>query len=381
MAIKVLITGDFCPTNRIGKYIQDGCYEQIFNDFLPHIKNADLAITNLECPLTSHDTPIQKSGPAIKCAPEAIEALKFAGFGLATMANNHVLDYGEEGVKSTLNACENAGIATVGVGLNAATAKKVFYTKIQDKTIAVYNVAENEFGNTYGNEAGGNALDPVSNFYDIIEARKHCDYLFVIAHGGREHYQLPSPRVQKLYRFFIDSGADAVIAHHTHCYSGYEVYKGKNIFYSLGNFIFDYKKKYQKGLWTEGYAVQITLANDGIVYDLLPYYQGRESDPTVRLFDKDEKLKFDEKISELNKTIADEQLLAAAWKAYLKTQEISYKGSLYIQNKYVRELIRRSILPPVFMHSKEHSLILLNLLRCETHREILIDVLTDKFKD
>ena len=81
---------------------------------------------------------------------------------------------------------------------------------------------------------------------DIQIAKEDNDLVIVIVHGGREHYQLPTPKQRERFRFYADAGADFVVGHHTHCYSGYEIYKGKPIFYSLGNFIFDYKKKYQR---------------------------------------------------------------------------------------------------------------------------------------
>ncbi|UQB67444.1 CapA family protein [Epilithonimonas zeae] len=375
-SIEIFISGDFCPINRIESLIDKRDYEAVLNDVLPILQNVDLAITNLECPLTDSKTPIKKVGAAIKAKVTSVNLLKIGNFGLVTLANNHILDYGEEGIKSTLEVCEENHINTVGAGLTLKDAEKVFITEIKSKKIGFYNLAENEFGNTYGEKAGANPLDPVKNSYDIKKAKSQCDFLFVIVHGGREHYQLPSPRVQELYRFFADCGADAVVAHHTHCYSGYELYNNVPIFYSLGNFIFDYKKKYQKGTWTQGYGVIFKLLDDNLQFEIVPFNQGREQDPTLRLLNASEKEIFDKKLNDFNRIISNSGDLQNSWDDYITTQELSYKSNLLIQNKYVRELIRRKYLPEFFLHSDEHKLLLLNLLRCETHREILIDVLT-----
>ena len=95
-------------------------------------------------------------------------------------------------------------------------------------------------------------------FYAIEEAKKKADFVVVIAHGGHEHYNLPSPRMKKWYRFFVDAGAHAVVGHHTHIISGYEVYKDAPIFYSLGNFCFDWE-----GLrnmeWNNGMLVEVKI--------------------------------------------------------------------------------------------------------------------------
>ena len=84
-----------------------------------------------------------------------------------------------------------------------------------------------------------NPLLPIQQFYKIQEAKENADYVLVIVHGGIEHYQLPTSRMIETYRFFIDAGADAVVNHHQHCYSGYERYKSKPIIYGLGNLLFD----------------------------------------------------------------------------------------------------------------------------------------------
>lgn len=83
------------------------------------------------------------------------------------------------------------------------------------------------------NSAGANPLNPIQQYYKTKEARHNADYVLVIVHGGHEHYQLPSPRMVEIYQFFIDAGADAVVNHHQHCFSGYEVFNDRPIFYGL----------------------------------------------------------------------------------------------------------------------------------------------------
>ena len=74
-------------------------------------------------------------------------------------------------------------------------------------------------------------MNPISIYYDLLEARKNADIIICITHGGHEGYNLPSPRMQSLYRFSIDCGADVVVNHHQHCYSGYEQYHNGYIFF------------------------------------------------------------------------------------------------------------------------------------------------------
>lgn len=77
-------------------------------------------------------------------------------------------------------------------------------------------------------------------------------------HGGVEHYNLPSPEIKQLHRFFIEAGADAVVNHHQHCFSGYEVYKSRPIFYGIGNFLFDDARKIDSP-WNYVYIVELRL--------------------------------------------------------------------------------------------------------------------------
>ncbi|MBP6557736.1 MAG: CapA family protein [Flavobacterium sp.] len=380
MTAKIIITGDFCPINRNQEFITSKNFDKIFGAFSEFTQKADLAITNLECPLTDTNNPIEKSGPCIKATPNSIEALQFAGFHLATLANNHIMDFGSEGLKSTLKVCETAGIKTVGANENLTEARKPFITTINGIKIGILNFAENEFCTTTGTEYGANPLNPVANYYDITATKKQVDFLMVIVHGGREHYQLPSPRVRENFRFFIDAGADAVVSHHTHCYSGYEMHHGKPIFYSLGNFIFDYKKKYQKGKWTEGYAVQFEVKNNGLSYEIIPFKQGRENNSTLTLLNPEERAVFDEKLAQLNETITNDTLFFEAWQNYLKTQKDSYKALLFVQNKYLRKLMAMKLFPKFYFQSKAHKNVVLNLFKCETHREIMIETLNKKIK-
>lgn len=374
MDIKILITGDYCPIGRIGNDIVNNDFDFI-SGFEKISKEADLAITNLESPLTFSNSKILKSGPNIKANPKSIKPLVLSGFNLVTLANNHILDYGQEGILDTMKLCKDEGIDYVGAGSTLQNARLPFYKNIKNKKIAILNFAENEFCAATRFTYGANPINLINNHKDITDAKKHVDYLIVIAHGGREHYQLPTPNLRDRYRFYASCGADIVVGHHPHCYSGYEVYNDKYIFYSLGNFIFDYKKKYQKGLWTEGYSVIFTIGETGIQPEIIPFYQGRESDHKLQLMNNEEKIQFFEKINELNKIITRDDDFDTTWQNYIKTQEVNYKSMLSIQNKYLRVAINKGLLPEIYLHSKDHKTLLLNILRCESHREIMTKVL------
>ncbi|MDG1572731.1 CapA family protein [Robiginitalea sp. M366] len=371
--MEILITGDFCPINRTLNYIETP--NEIFGELLPEINKADLAITNLECPLTSSNSKIVKTGPCIKAPESAINFLKEAGFKLVTLANNHIMDFGLEGLEDTLRVCEESGIQTVGANLNKTEAQKPFLTTIEGKKLAVINIAENEFCTATDSLAGANPLDLIQNYQQIIDARKTSDFVIVIYHGGREHYQLPTPRVRNTFRFFIEVGADVVVAHHPHCFSGYEIHRGRPIFYSLGNFIFDFKRKYQKGEWTKGAALRLSLSDGNTNFALIPFYQGRQEDPRLKVLLPEQKEQFDSRIKELNRIITTDDLFEAQWRNYIKTQSKGYRNLLRVKNKYLRKLISMGLLPQPLNLQKSHDTLLLNLFKCETHHEIFTAVL------
>ena len=111
--IKIIVAGDFYPNDRIEKHIQNEQYGEVFGNVRPIIESADYAVVNFECPVVLNDAkPIEKTGPALKSGVNAVKSIQFAGFNMATLANNHFYDYGEKGVSDTFITCREHGIDT-----------------------------------------------------------------------------------------------------------------------------------------------------------------------------------------------------------------------------------------------------------------------------
>jgi hypothetical protein len=372
--VKILITGDLCPINRVAELVQANDLNSVYNDFLPVLLENDFNITNLECPLYDGNSRINKSGPSLKVDQDFSKLLKFGNFHLATLANNHIMDSGVDGLNSTIRACKKENISTVGVGENLKDARKPLIKEIKGFKIAILNFAENEFSTTHGNEPGANPINVIINFYDIQSARNEADYVFVIVHGGHEYYNLPSPRMQETYRFFVDAGADAVIGHHTHCYSGYEIYKEKPIFYSIGNFIFDWPGK-RNSIWNEGYAVQFILKDNKIDFNIIPFSQCNEKAGVLLLNDM-EKNDFNLKLKNLNKIINNSIQLLESFNKYARTNKNEYNTMIQpYSNRYLTALFYRGYIPSII--SKKKRRLFLNFIRCEAHRDMLIKILQE----
>lgn len=363
--MKILIGGDYVPINRVRDLFLQEKYDIVFHELRRFTNEADYSIINLECPVCyGGEEPIEKSGPNISCSKNEIEALRWAGINCVTMANNHILDFGGKGVINTIKTCHELGIDTVGGGEFLAKASETLYKDIQGNKLAIINCCEQEFNIATKHSAGANPLNPVRQYYSIKEARNRADYVIVIVHGGFEHYQLPGERMQEVYRFFIDAGANAVLNHHQHCFSGYEVYNGCPIFYGLGNLCFD-KNYGGTNLWHEGYMVLLTLDHN-ISYKIIPYEQCKDK-PSVIIVDNDI---YTDRLTRLSEIIANPDLLANENEKYFQSRK-EYSKNLFnpIVNRYINFLQRKGIIPSFI--SKKWLLKLQNNIVCESHLDKL----------
>ena len=366
--MKMIVAGDFCPQERVAQLFEKGDFSTVLGGVQPILSKADYSIVNFECPVTrgAGEKPIVKHGPNLHCSRKGVEALKWAGFQCVTLANNHFLDYGAEGVNETLKSLESFGINYVGGGVNLNEASKTLYKQSGSEVLAIINCCEHEFSIATDQSAGSNPLNPVRQFAAIREAKEKADYVLVIVHGGHEHFQLPSPRMIETYRFFIDAGADAVVNHHQHCFSGYEIYQDKPIFYGLGNFCFD-RPSNRSGFWTEGYMVELTFTEGRVDYSLHPYRQSADK-PTVEILPCDV---YKAEITALNRIISDRKALTEAIEEYYNRATTQY-GFIYepIYNKYYSAARMKGLIPT--MVGKNRVLTALNYTSCEAHRDKLL---------
>lgn len=375
--VSILITGDFAPHGRVLQLMGEGKEKNFYNDFQKHLDKTDFNITNLECPLTNNSIPLDKIGPVIKAPKANLELLKIGKFNVATLANNHILDYGKDGLEDTLDACHSSGVKTVGAGLEEKELTKPLILEANEKKIGIINIAEGEFSVRSDLAYGANPFDISSLFTVINKLKNEVDSIIVIPHGGHEFYKYPSPEMVKRYRLLIDFGADLVVAHHPHCYSGYEKYNNGLIFYSLGNFSFDWPSVGKPG-WNDGFAVSFYFNDQSeITFKIIPYKQGLES-PGIRCLTEIEALEFNKELNEINEVIASEQLLLDKWKLNVKQQSKQYLTLIQPTNRYIKALQSRGWFPKPFYKSKRNRLMLYNLIKNKSHRELLLDVLEMK---
>lgn len=374
--VNVLIAGDYAPSSAfLGEKRK---VHNPFCDIEDVLKKSDYKIVNLEEPLSKSCSlsQIAKQGPSLIGDYSDLNNLANSQIDCVTLANNHIMDYGCKALEETLLYINNCGMDYVGVGDNIDSASRVLIKRIKDVSIAIINCCEHEFSIATETRAGANPLDPIKQFYQIQEVKKKADIVLMIIHGGVEHFQFPTPRMVKLYRFFIDAGADAIINHHQHCPCGFEEYNGKPIFYGLGNFFFPWKGK-TNSIWNLGYMVKLMIEKTSLNYEIIPYRQC-DKDWTVTLLKGDELKGFNRDLAGLNEIIQDDTLLRQKFKEYNRDNDFLYRKMLEPYSGRIMNALYRRGLVPSFM-GEERLLALIDFLGCESHYERVMDYLNDKY--
>ena len=287
------------------------------------------------------------------------------------------MDYGKKGLEDTLNYLNDYDIDYIGSGLNKNDSKKIKYFTKNGLKIAILNFAENEWSTSINdNDPGASSLNEISNFYDIQEAKTNADKIVVITHGGNEMYNLPSPRFKELLRFFVDAGADAIINHHTHCVSGYEIYKEKPIFYSLGNFIFENTDNINP-IWNIGMGVKLIFSKNDIKFEIKYFKQCYNSNLLLQELTNEETRNIKLEMDKLNKIIISDDLLKMEFNKWVQMNIKQYNYYLEPHNINIISSLQNRNYFPSFWSSKKRKY-LLNLIRCESHKEVLISILKNE---
>lgn len=258
--------GDVMLDNLTSKRLRHYDPEYPFAVIAPVLKEGDLVLANLECPLSLRGKAVSKRYTF--CAdPSTIEALTASGISLVSLANNHILDYGVDALEDTLELLEERGIAYVGAGRNEAEARKGASLEINGVKTAVLAYS-GVFQHGYpawraGPDKPGTLFYPEKEQFiaDIEKARRWADVVIVSLHWGDEYTYQVNEEQMETGRLAVDSGADLVLGHHSHTPQGIEIYKGKPIVYSLGNFLF---YPFQRTYCNESFILQASVGKNGV---------------------------------------------------------------------------------------------------------------------
>lgn len=242
------------------------------NEVKELINGADYNIINCEAPCVKNNKHIiKKSGPSLFQSEETPNWLENNGFNIIAMANNHMMDYGESSLTLTKTMFKKAQI------FGAGTWEEVYTPLIIEKDgikIALLSLTQLEFGVlkdywTESESVGTAWINHPSIDKIIRNTRCEVDYFFIYAHAGIENIEQPLPEWRDCYRRFIDIGCDGVIASHPHIIQGWEIYKGKPIIYSLGNFFFP-PRKGKNSTWYTNLCATFIIEKENVNFKMTP---------------------------------------------------------------------------------------------------------------
>ncbi|MCI8442793.1 MAG: CapA family protein [Provencibacterium sp.] len=330
------------------------------------LEKADLRMLNLETPIPPEGMEhIEKSGAILHAVPKNLAFLKAGGFQCATLANNHIGDFGDEGVANTLRLLDEWGFAHTGAGLNDRQARAPFIFEKNGLRLGVLARAETEFGIADTEKPGAAAMLLPRMFEDMRALREKVDFLLVVLHGGNEYNPLPSPDVKERYRLIARFGADAVIAMHPHCPQGYEIFEGVPIVYSTGNFLFHKffgEDTDPHSSWYYGYLPLLTFSRGAPVkLEIHPY----RFDPDCRQitpFKGEEKEKMLRYLEEISAAFQDDERHRRLFRGWTTIAGPGYANSMKWEERYLTD--------PQFAKRQE-MLALRNLWTCQAHNELM----------
>ena len=385
----VLFAGDFyiSPDRalRHGEDLFDPAIVQL-------VRQSAFSIVNFEGTLNQQNYfGIPKEGPRLALHSGAPAVLSSAGFRAVTLANNHAMDYGAEGLADTIRVCTESGLQHVGAGRNLEAAMESLRLCLPgDVRVQILSFCEREFGVSTGETAGTAWLTSPRTENAIQRAKQDSDVVIVCSHGGNEFMPVPSPQRRRQLQNLIDAGANLVIGHHPHVPQGWEQYRDSYIFYSLGDFYFDSLdgNRYKCRDW--GYMVRVGLAEGRISsLKILPYE--RVSDKIVPLGQRKNAatcLDFLERIS----SILAARNFEGYWQQLAVERLSDYRPFLRQARAYSRASFRewasqslqrgrdlwRGWFPAKGGSTQRHTtpvqqqaLGSLNVIRCESHRWVL----------
>lgn len=362
-------------------------------DYIPKQKAVRLylppstILANLEGPiLCDHiPTPSPKVGPSLFSRAFDLGGRPF----IFALANNHMMDYGVDGLEVTKTMLTKAGVPFCGAGANLEEARAPLIVTESGKKIGVISCCERQFG--CAETARSGVAEKGLWLVDAVkELKQSVDFVIVSCHAAFEHSPFPSPRLRDFYHLLIHVGADVIHGHHAHVPQGWETYRDGLILYGLGNFVVDpCLWQAQNHRWA--IVVQLDFTGDRIKWT--PDFTDIGLDGSIitvkpsQGVEREQHMRYCEIA---NRVFADASLLQAYWQAAcvelfdrlygvaLKSPRYAETKSLTLRNRarylydglgeVLSSLLGRKLRSK---RSLAHGLLLLNLFQCESHADVI----------
>ena len=280
-SVTVVSGGDTMGDRGVKAFIAGHGADAVFAGIAPVLRAADVAWVNLESPLTDISDPYPGKDVHFQGDPRLAPALADAGIDVVNMANNHAVDQGPAGLLDAIRRVEAAGVKVVGVGKNAAAARRPAIVRTSSgATVGLLGWTDIIWpGYAAGSGPGVATARPDMSQVEqaIRQLKRRVDYVVVCFHWGIEYTDMPIGDQVSEAHAAIDAGADMVIGHHPHVLQGVQLYKGHFIVYSLGDLVFDHYS-----LATgQTVLVHAVLSPRGVKVTLIPVYVSSNGIPAI----------------------------------------------------------------------------------------------------
>lgn len=370
--ITLFFAGDICISQPLAN---NPISEQVADIILKH----DFRIANWEAPIIDNDFErIVKAGPHIYQHAGYEYILEKNLFNIFSIANNHILDFGIKGLEKTINVLSNKKISILGAGTSFRDAYAPLILQKSGLKIALIACGESQFGCLkYPEQSYGYAwIFSEQIAKNVMTLRNEVDFIIVLPHAGLEMADIPLPEWRYCYRTLIDYGADLVIASHPHVIQPKETYKGKSIYYSLGNFLFN--EKYDDDRWNKSLNLSIKISQKDKSLDVKEYFFEYKNES---LFVSDEVYKFKELsailLDDINYFNRINSICVTAWHEYYESYYHYYDKKLIYKEAFLKLPAHiLSILEGIFKkfilnYGKKNQILLYHNISVDTHRFVV----------
>jgi hypothetical protein len=368
---KLFFAGDICISQSINSNFISG-------DLLNHIQSHDFSVANFEAPVIEENfKKINKAGPHIFQESTYDYLLQKKLFNVLSLANNHILDYGFEGLQKTIEVLKKYNIEFSGAGINYKEIYKPLIITKNNIRIGIIAAAEAQFGCAKSEEQQTGYAWLFSDIIvkNILDLKNKVDFILILPHAGLEMEDLPLPEWRKLYKSFIDFGADIIIASHPHVIQPKETYKGKEIYYSLGNFLFT--SEHTDHRWYESLTLSCEFIKTEQGNKIIIYENFTKNENGYLDFCKPEVSDYEKSNEILNNTdlyfTTINQICKNAWENYYKNYYKFGNSEIHFNIRFQKlpRLAQKILWKFIYLFIKEaneNEILLYHNISIDTHR-------------
>lgn len=238
------MVGDMMFGRHVQEVVDAKGYDYLYRNVKPYFAASDYTTGNFENPIIlrpESEYELPEKSIYLHARADVAAYLDSIGFTTVNLANNHLMDYGIAGLMETVDTFAKTGTAAIGAGLNKFQSGQIHYEEFDGYKVATLGMTDvgYQWGYSTDHQGGANKTRLEDVLPLVKEARKNADLVIVHSHWGVEYDSSENPRQREIGHALVNAGADLIVGHHSHTLQPVEIYKGKVIFYSLGNFVFD----------------------------------------------------------------------------------------------------------------------------------------------